>query len=235
MDTGGAIQGNDWNLHDNGQEGFYLESAATIVDGLTLHNNADSGVHIDDARYVFLSNLTSSLNGDAGLEFNRANDIESSSGDVRCTHCSSIGDNRGVVAIDSVDIFLTDLEINDPVTGPAISINNSGLDLGVQGGMFHLNDVEIWTNHSGPAVDITGAEGEIDGLDMIGSHGGLVWDADHNLERTSILSNANFSGTGCLTLSNHDQLSSSSLPPSPPSESETFIPPPPMPPPPRFF
>jgi len=205
--NGGAIQGNDWNLHHNGQEGFYLESAATIVDGLNLHNNSDSGVHIDDARYVFLSNLTSSLNGDAGLEFNRANDIESSSGDVRCTHCSSNGDNRGVVAIDSVDIFLTDLEINDPVTGPAISINNSGLDLGVQGGMFHLNDVEIWTNHSGPAVDITGAEGEIDGLDMIGSHGGLVWDADHNLERTSILSNANFSGTGCLTLSNHDQLS----------------------------
>ena len=108
------------NLHHNGQEGFYLESAATIVDGLNLHNNSDSGVHIDDARYVFLSNLTSSLNGDAGLEFNRANDIESSSGDVRCTHCSSNGDNRGVVAIDSVDFCLPDLDFTVPVTGRAI-------------------------------------------------------------------------------------------------------------------
>ena len=42
---------------------------------------------------------------------------------------------------------------------------------------------------------------------MYGAHEGLVWDADHNVERTSILSNANFSGTGCLALSNHDQLS----------------------------
>ena len=205
--SGGAIQGSDWHLHHNGQEGFYLESAATIVDGLDLHNNADSGVHIDDARYVFLSNLTSSLNGDAGLEFDRANDIESSSGDVRCTNCTSNGDNRGVVAIDSVDLYLEDLQVYDPITGPAISINNSGLDIGVQGGMFHLNNVKTWINHSGPAIDITGAEGEIDGLDMYGAHEGLVWDAEHNVERTSILSNANFSGTGCLALSNHDQLS----------------------------
>ena len=172
-----------------------------------MHDNADSGVHIYDARYVYLSNLTSSLNGDAGLEFDRANDIESSSGDVRCTNCTSSGDYRGVVVIDSVDLYLEDLEVYDPVTGPAIAINNSGLDIGVQGGMFHLNNIKTWINHSGPAIDITGAEGEIDGLDMYGAHEGLVWDADHNVERTSILSNANFSGTGCLALSNHDQLS----------------------------
>ena len=41
---------------------------------------------------------------------------------------------------------------------------------------------------------------------MYGSHTGLTWDADHNVERNSILSNANLSGTGCLNLSNHDQL-----------------------------
>ena len=204
--NGGAIQGNDWNLHDNGQEGFYLESAATIVDGLTLQNNGDSGVHIDDARYVYLSNLSSSGNGDAGLEFNRANDIESSSGDVSCTNCTSVGDNRGVVAIDSVDLHLQDLEVHNPVTGSAISIDNSGLNIGVQGGMFHLLDVETWVNHSGPAIEIMGAEGEIDGLDMYGTHEGLVWDADHNVEENSILSNANLSGTGCLNLSNHGQL-----------------------------
>ncbi|MGB1828078.1 MAG: right-handed parallel beta-helix repeat-containing protein [Candidatus Poseidoniaceae archaeon] len=204
--SGGAIQGNDWHLHNNGQEGFYLESAATIVDGLYLEDNADSGVHIDDARYVFLSNLVSTGNGDAGLEFNRANDIESASGDVSCTNCTSIGNNRGVVATDSVDLHFNNLQVHDPVTGPAIFIDNSGLNIGVQGGMFHITDVKTWLNYSGPAIEISGAEGEIDGLDMFGSHTGLTWDANHNLERNSILSNANLSGTGCLNLSNHDQL-----------------------------
>ena len=207
--NGGAIQGNDWNLHDNGQEGFYLESAATIVDGLTLENNGNSGVHIDDARYVYLSNLSSSNNGDAGLEFNRANDIESGSGDVSCVSCISVGNNRGVAITDSVDIYLEDLQIHDPLTGPAISIDNSGLNIGVQGGLFHLHDVEAWVNTSGPAIEISSAEGVIDGLDITGAHEGLVWDADHNVERVSVLSNANFSGTGCLSLSNHDQLTGS--------------------------
>ena len=204
--SGGAIRGNDWHLHNNGQEGFYLESAATIVDGLYLEDNADSGVHIDDARYVFLSDLISTGNGDAGLEFNRANDIESASGDVSCTNCTSIGNDRGVVAVDSVDLYFNNLQVHDPVTGPAISIDNSGLNIGIQGGMFHITDVKTWLNHSGPAIEIFGAEGEIDGLDMYGSHTGLTWDANHNLERNSILSNANLSGTGCLNLSNHDQL-----------------------------
>ena len=205
--SGGAIQGNDWYLHNNTEEGFYLESAATIVDELVLENNQDSGVHIDDARYVFLSNLTSRGNGDAGLEFDRANDIESASGDVSCKNCTSIGNNRGLVAIDSVDLHLENLQIHDPLTGPAISIDNSGLNIGVQGGMFYLDNVKTWINHSGPAVEISGAEGQIDGLEMHGNHGGITWDADHNIERNSVLSNANLSGTGCLNLSNHDQLS----------------------------
>ena len=205
--SGGAIQGTNWSLHNNGEEGFYLERAATIVDGLTLENNSDSGAHIDDARYVYLSNVTSSGNGDAGLEYIRANDIESASGDVSCVNCSSINNQRGVVIIDSVDLHFENLEIHDPVTGPAISVNNSGLTIGVQGGMFHMHDVKTFLNYSGPAIDISGAEGEIDGLDMYGSHEGLAWDADHNVERNSILSNANFTGSGCLELSNHDQLS----------------------------
>jgi len=205
--SGGAIQGSNWSLHNNGAEGFYLERAATIVDGLSLENNSDSGVHIDDARYVYLSNLTSTGNGDAGLEYNRANDIESASGDVSCVNCTSVNDERGVVVIDSVDLHLENLQVHDPNTGPAISINNSGLTIGIQGGMFHLLGVETFLNHTGPAIEIHGAEGEIDGLDMYGSHQGLVWDADHNVERNSVLSNANLTGSGCLDLSNHDQLS----------------------------
>ena len=174
-----------------------------------MNNNTDSGVHIDDARYVFLSNLSSSNNGDAGLEFNRANDIESVSGDVSCVSCISIGDNRGVSITDSVDLYLRDLQVHDPLNGPAISIDNSGLNIGVQGGLFHLHNVKTSLNYSGHAIDITGAEGVIDGLDMYGDHQGLVWDAEHNVERESVLSNANLTGGGCLNLSNHDQLSGS--------------------------
>ena len=205
--NGGAIQGNNWHLHNNGMEGFYLESAATIVDNLVVNDNGDSGIHIDDARYVYLSNVTSQSNQDAGLEFNRANDIESGSGDVSCLHCTSTNDARGVVLIDSVDIYLRNLQVNDPVTGPAISIDNSGLNVGVQGGLFHLHNVKTSVNTTGPAISATGAEGVINGLDMYGTHSGLVWDADHNVERQSILSNANLTGSGCLNLTNHDQLS----------------------------
>ena len=205
--SGGAIQGSDWNLHDNGAQGFWLDSAATIVDGLVLTENGDDGVHINDARYVYLSNLSSSGNSDAGMSFYKANDIETTSGDVSCLHCTTTGDGRGIVVSDSVDLWLTDVEIHDPIVGPAISVDNSGLDLGVQGGSFHFIQTEIWTNHSTEyAINITSAEGEIDGLDIHGSHQGIYWDANHNVERTSILSNARLSGTDCLKLLNHDQM-----------------------------
>ena len=207
--SGGAIQGQNWYLHDNGQEGFKLERAATIVDGLILEDNGDSGVHIDDARYVYLSNLTSSGNADAGMEFTKSNDVETTSGDVRCFNCTSVTDATGISVTDSVDIYLESIQVHDPVSGPAIAIDNGGLNIGVQGGTFHLNNTTVWVNTSGPAISIDRAEGVIDGLEMFGSHSGLVWDADHNVERNSVLSNANLSGSGCLSLSNHDQLSGS--------------------------
>jgi len=204
--SGGAIQGKDWNLHNNGQEGFLLESASTIVENLSLSNNSDSGAHIYDARYVYLYNVSSENNGDAGLLFERANDIETTSGDVKCVNCSSKNDAKGVTIIDSVDLFLESLSVENPVTGSSIVADNGGLNIGVQGGRFHLKDVVTWQNSSLPAISIVNAEAEIDGLEMLGSHAGLHWDADHNQERDSILSNASLSGTDCLILSNHDQL-----------------------------
>ena len=65
-------------------------------------------------------------------------------------HC---GHNRGVVAIDLVvDLYLNNLEVHDPLTGPAISIDNSGLDIGVQGGNVpsskcqHLDKLQWFCN-----------------------------------------------------------------------------------------
>ena len=71
--------------------------------------------------------------------------------------------------------------------------------------MFHLIDVNL-TENTLPAIQIISAEAEINGLVMLGNHSGLDWDADHNQERNSVLSNALISGTDCLTLSNHDQI-----------------------------
>ena len=58
------------------------------------------------------------------MEFTKANDIESSSGDVRCTHCTVLGNSRGVSITDSVDIYLTELNVHDPISGSAIDIDN---------------------------------------------------------------------------------------------------------------
>jgi len=204
--SGGAIQGTNWYLHNNSEEGFFLDRAATIIENMTVENNSDSGAHIYDARYVYMYNVSSQYNGDSGLFFERANDIESSSGDVLCSNCSSSFDNKGVTIIDSVDLFLEDLQVSSPLSGSAITANNAGLNIGAQGGMFHLIDVTTLTENTLPAIQIISAEAEINGLVMLGNHSGLDWDADHNQERNSVLSNALISGTDCLTLSNHDQL-----------------------------
>ena len=40
--SGGAIQGTNWYLHNNSQEGFFLDRAATIIENMTVENNSDS-------------------------------------------------------------------------------------------------------------------------------------------------------------------------------------------------
>ncbi|MDP6869607.1 MAG: right-handed parallel beta-helix repeat-containing protein [Candidatus Poseidoniaceae archaeon] len=205
--SGGAITGSNWNLHDNADSGLLINSAAAIIDDLTVANNGADGLYIYDSRYVFLSNVSSSGNTGSGFSFDRSNDIESNSGDVSCQNCTSVGDGLGLLVVDSVDLWLSGLNIHDPLSGPAIDIDNGGLNLGVQGGLFHISDSEVWINSSEPAVLIDKAEGQINGLVMNGNHKGIVWDADHNVERSSVMSNVQLSGNGCLTLSNHDQLS----------------------------
>ena len=203
--SGGGMQGSDWYLHDNGEDGLYLERSTVVVDGMILEDNTESGAFVFDARYVLFSNLSSTGNDEAGLYYYLSNDLETSSGDVSCFHCVSIADQRGIIIEDSVDIWLDDIEVHDPIEGAAISVNNSGLS-GTRGGRFNLESVKVWTNNSGPAIEIMAAEGVIDGMDLYGNHEGLYWDGDHNLEMVSELSNANFSGSACLVIANHDQM-----------------------------
>jgi len=203
--SGGAMQGSDWYLHDNDQDGLYLERSTVVIDGMVLEDNGESGAYVFDARYVIFSNLSSTGNDEAGLYYYLSNDLESSSGDVACINCVSISDQRGIIIEDSVDIWLDGIEVHDPTEGAAISVNNSGLS-GTRGGRFNLQAVEVWTNNSGPAIEIMAAEGVFDGMDLYGNHEGLYWDGDHNLEMVSELSNANLSGSACLVIANHDQM-----------------------------
>ena len=218
--SGGAMQGNDWYLHNNTGDGLFIDSSTLIVDGLQLTDNGQSGAHVYDSRYVTLSNLTAIGNGNlglndmeqAGLVFEKSNDIESNSGDVTCNFCSvSYSAGSGVLVKDSVDLWLNHLTIEDnaPAYDP-ISIDNSGLNIGQQGGQVNLHDIIIRTERlgsdAGPALSINRAAANIDLLSMDGEHTGLIWNGNNNRNYPSSLSRAELSGTSCLVLSEHQSL-----------------------------
>ena len=219
--SGGAMQGSDWYLHNNSKQGLFVDSSTLILDGLNLSNNGYSGVHVFDARYVSLSNVTSIGNGvsgildsqKSGIYFEKSNDLESNSGDVTCNFCTvkqSLG--AGILVKDSVDLWLNhvSLEDNNPSYAP-LSIDNGGLTLGQQGGRLHLHDIQIDTertgSQSGPALELNKAAAYIDLLTMSGNHSGIVWNADNNGNFESSMSRVQFSGTSCLVLSDHIELS----------------------------
>ena len=218
--SGGAMQGSDWFLHNNSKDGLFIESSTVIVDHLHLSDNGESGSHVFDSRYVTLSNLTAIGNGNlglnemeqAGLFFEKSNDLESSSGDVTCNYCTvSNSAGSGVMVKDSVDLFLNHLTVenNNPSYDP-ITVDNSGLSLGQQGGRFHMHDVLIITERqgtdAGPAIRINRAAGNIDTLVLQGNHSGMVWNANNNGNYPSELSRAQLSGTSCLLLIDHSDL-----------------------------
>ena len=221
--SGGAMQGSDWYLHNNSKQGLFIDSATVVVEDMVLENNSFAGAHVHDSRYVTLQNVTSQYNGiagsasnpqqTAGLVFTKANDIESVSGDVRCRDCdSSNNQGSGIHVEDSVDLWLENIHVfdNNDSYDP-VFIDNGGLTIGQQGGQFHLINIQIDTERSGPqsgpALYIKQAAGEIDMLSMSGNHTGIYWNADHNGNRLSSLSRSYLSGSGCLDLSDHPSLS----------------------------
>tara|TARA_Y100001958_G_scaffold159753_1_gene163021 strand:- start:4417 stop:9180 length:4764 start_codon:yes stop_codon:yes gene_type:complete len=219
--SGGAMQGSNWFLHNNTQDGLYIESSTVIVNDLHLTDNGQSGAHVYDSRYVTLSNLTAIGNGNlgltdieqAGLLFEKSNDIETNSGDVTCNHCTVSGSaGIGVMVKDSVDLWLNHLTVEDntPAYDP-ISIDNSGLNIGQQGGQINMHNVIVKTERlgtdSGPAVRINRAAANIDLITMQGNHTGLLWNGNNNGNFPSSLSRAQLSGTTCLLLTEHNLLS----------------------------
>ena len=215
--SGGSLQGFDWNLHNNSEQGLFIDSATVVVNGLVTTNNGYSGVHAFDGRYITLSNLTSNNDGGlggidtdrAGLSYQRSNDLETSSGDVVCTDCRiESPQGHGVYVLDSVDLWLDNLSITGVDSSlPAMYVNNGGLTLGTQGGRFNLLNANI--EHESATVHalyIEQAAGNIDHLTLAGNHSGVYWDANHNGNFPSTLSNTEFVGSDCLKLVNHPDL-----------------------------
>ena len=219
--SGGAAQGADWNLSGNGGDGMEVDGATFIVERIEAHGNGHAGVHIREGRNVVLSEVNTSHNGHlgtsgstgAGLVFHRSNDLETVSGDVRCTRCTSIRDGwGGVHAIDSVDLWLIDLEVRRPGNGTsAIDIDNGGLDIGQQGGLVRLHGARIEVETSAPAVDLLATAASIQEMELLGNHSGIRWDADHHGTWTSRLEDSTLSGSGCLLLLNHTDLMARNL------------------------
>ncbi|HIG03303.1 MAG TPA: right-handed parallel beta-helix repeat-containing protein [Candidatus Poseidoniales archaeon] len=214
---GGAIQGDNWHLYENAKQGLYVNSATVWVDGIEAHDNGYSGLKVEDARNVEISNLNSYDNGaqaldpsnGAGLVFIEANDLESQSGDIHCLNCVSTNDAwGGVWAQDSVDLIIENMEVHEPGNNTSsIVIDNGGLTHTQQGGWVDLIGIETWQNTTAPAIDLNQAVAIINGLQMNENHSGIRWNGDHNMVLSSQLINANLSGTtSCLDLVDHSYL-----------------------------
>ena len=216
--SGGAMQGSDWVLHNNTKQGLIVDRATVFIEGMHLADNGYSGAHVLDARRVDFWNLTAENNGgspsatpeeQAGLYYEESNDVESSSGDVRCWNCSISGSTgHGILAVNSVDLWLEGVDLADnALSRPSLEIDNG--DTGSAGafGSVHITDLQVETESpTQPAVKLHRAAAEINGLSMSGNHTGLDWRGDNNANHPSFLNNSVLSGTACTLLTNHNAL-----------------------------
>ena len=216
-------QGSDLYLHNNSENGMFLDYSSVQVEGSVLENNSLSGLHMLDNINTQLNNFTVQYNGfggttdegKAGMFFDRSKTVTHPQLDVGCSTCTvSNSAGSGILIRDSADLWLSDIVLaeNDPNHAP-FDVDNSGLTLGQQGGVINVNGLDIDTERSGasgtPAVKINQAAARIHSLTMSGNHSGIEWDGQNNNDYPSEISDSNFSGTGCVTLTNHLDLSGS--------------------------
>ena len=207
----GGAQGQDWWSSDNGASGVDFREFHPEVTILRSHNNAGHGVAVRDSSNVELAYVVTSGNGlgaatpeaGAGLYFDEANDVMSGGKNVSCFTCISSGDQHGIVARDSIDLQLLSVEVHDPLSGPGLDIDNSGLP---RDGEIIIDDMRIDLNSSGYAIELEDVNAMIGGLDLSGNNGGVYWSAGDDY--TSSLSSSTISGIGgtCFDLVDHTEL-----------------------------
>ena len=207
----GGAMGQDWYISDNGASGVDFREFHPEVTILRSFDNAGHGVAVRDSSNVELQIVVTAGNGlgatspedGAGIYFDEANDVMSGGKNVSCSTCISTGDQHGIVARDSIDLQLLSTEVHDPVSGPGLDIDNSGL---AREGMVLIDDIRINLNRSGYAVELEDVNAIVTGLDLSGDNGGVYWRAGDDL--TSRLSSSTISGIGgtCLDLVDHTEL-----------------------------
>ncbi|MGY8728728.1 MAG: right-handed parallel beta-helix repeat-containing protein, partial [Candidatus Poseidoniales archaeon] len=215
------LEGSGLYLHNNSETGMFLDYSSVQIDGSVIENNSLSGVHLLDNLDTQLDNFTVQYNGfggvtdeqKAGMFFDRSKTAPHPQLDVGCSTCTVTNSaGSGLLIRDSADLWLNDILLsdNDPNHTP-FDADNSGLTLSQQGGVINIDGLEIHTERSGasgtPAVNINQAAARIHSLTMSGNHSGIEWDGQNNNDYPSELSDSNFSGTGCVMLSNHLDLS----------------------------
>jgi len=214
-------EGNDLYLHNNSESGMFLDYSSVQIDGSVIENNSLSGVHLLDNIDTQLDNFTVQFNGfggvtdeqKAGMFLDRSKSVTHPQLDVGCSTCTVTNSaGSGLLIRDSADLWLSDIYLaeNDPSVAP-FDVDNTGLTLGQQGGIINVDGLEIHTERGnasgGPALNINQAAVAINRLTMYGNHSGIEWDGRNNNNHPSQLSHSNISGTGCLQLSNHHDLS----------------------------
>ena len=216
--SGGAMQGSDWFLHNNTKQGIIVDRATVSIEGMHLSDNGYSGAHVLDARRIDFWNLTAENNGaspsanaeeQAGLYYEESNDIESSSGDVRCWSCTVSGSTgHGILAVNSVDLWLENMHLEDNALNlPALEVDNGDAMPAGASGRIHITNLHIEAESpSQPAVKLHRAAVHVDGLTMAGNHTGLDWRGDNNGQFASYLNNTVFSGTDCAVFDGHTLL-----------------------------
>ena len=216
-------QGSDVYLHNNSETGMFLDYSSVQIEGSVLENNSFSGLHMLDNIDTQLTNFTVQYNGlggttdeeKAGMVFDRSKTVIHPQLDVGCSTCTVTNSaGSGILIRDSIDLWLNDIVLaeNDPNHAP-FDVDNSGLTLGQQGGFITVDGLDIDTERSGasgtPAVNIYQAAARINSLTMTGNHSGIEWDGQNHNDYSSELSNSTLSGTGCVLLTNHLDLSGS--------------------------
>ena len=214
-------EANDVYLHNNSEDGMYLDYSSVRITNSTLENNSHSGAHLLDNIDTHLENLTVQYNGfsgntddeKAGIYFDRSKTVSHPQLDVVCSSCDVMNSaGSGIFIQDSADLWLNDIFLaNNGANFTPLFADNSGLNLGQQGGIIHIDGIDIHTERGTgagiPAVEIHQAAASINALMMHGNHSGIEWDGQNHNNYPSELSNTSFSGTECLQLSNHLDLS----------------------------
>ncbi|MEE3269768.1 MAG: PKD domain-containing protein [Candidatus Thermoplasmatota archaeon] len=228
----GGVQGADWVVSDNGETGVDLREFHPEISGILSLRNGGHGVSVRDSSNVELSYVSTYQNGlgvalpelGAGIYFDESNDVMSGGKNVSCFECTSIQDQHGIVVRDSIDLQLLATEIRDPVSGPALDIDNSGMG---HHGTVIIDDLRVATNSSTHAIKLDEVDGFLRDVDLSGDNGGMLWDADgktpSSLENSFIVGNS----ASCLDLIDHTELQSDNValdcdPNSPATMSSSF-------------